>query len=154
MQEIVRQLIFLGQDVLERSDGYPFQPNLYHTQSWWDYRHLPNILFVHYSDLKADLAGEIRRITAFLAIPLADAMLPAITQAVNLDAMCNREARLNPRMKETLKNGASTFFYKGTNGRWRDVLSAEEVQMYEEKAAQVLTPDCRAWLEQGRVALG
>ena len=26
--------------------------------------------------------------------------------------------------------------------------------MYEAKAAQVLTPDCRAWLEQGRVALG
>ena len=51
------------------------------------------------------------------------------------------------------KKAPSSFFHKGTNGRWRDVLTAEEVQMYEEKAAQVLTPDCRAWLEQGRVAL-
>jgi hypothetical protein len=24
--------------------------------------------------------------------------------------------------------------------------------LYEQKAAQVLTPDCRAWLEQGRKA--
>lgn len=40
------------------------------------------------------------------------------------------------------------------NGRWQDVLSAEELALYDAKAAQVLTPDCRAWLEQGRVALG
>lgn len=33
------------------------------------------------------------------------------------------------------------------------MLSTEEVQMYEAEAAQVLTPDCRAWLEQGRAAL-
>lgn len=42
------------------SEGYPFWGNLHHTQSWWVFRHLPNILFVHYSDLKSDLSGEIR----------------------------------------------------------------------------------------------
>ena len=136
-----------------QSEGYPFQGDLYHIQTWWGYRHLRNILFVHYSDLKADLAEEIRRIAEFLAIPLTDAMLPSVMQAVSLDAMREREEKLNLRMKKTWKNGAKTFFFKGTNGRWRDVLSAEEVALYEEKAAQVLTPDCRAWLEQGRVAL-
>ena len=44
----------------------------------------------------------------------------------------------------------ATFFHKGTNGRWRDVLSDEEVAMYEETAVKVLTPDCKEWLEQGR----
>ncbi|MFZ4657726.1 MAG: hypothetical protein ACOYNY_11985 [Caldilineaceae bacterium] len=39
------------------------------------------------------------------------------------------------------------------NGRWKGVLSAAELALYEQKAAQVLTPDCKAWLEQGRVAL-
>ena len=29
----------------------------------------------------------------------------------------------------------------------------EPVALYEAKAAQVLTPECRAWLEQGRVAV-
>ncbi|MBX3002166.1 MAG: sulfotransferase domain-containing protein [Caldilineaceae bacterium] len=136
------------------SEGYPFQPNLHHTQSWWEYRHLPNLLFVHYADLKNDFVGELRRIAAFLAIPLSDDALPALMQAASLDAMREREARLTKSWSATFKNGAGTFFFKGTNGRWRDVLSAEEVQMYEEKAAQVLTPDCRAWLEQGRMALG
>jgi hypothetical protein len=26
-------------------EGYPFWGNLHHTQTWWNYRHLPNILF-------------------------------------------------------------------------------------------------------------
>ena len=135
------------------SEGYPFQPNLYHTQSWWSYRHLPNILFVHFNDLKRDLVGELRHLAAFLMIPLADDGLPPLVQAVSLDTMRERERRLNRSWSSTFIDGAHTFFYKGTNGRWRDVLTAEEVQMYEEKAAQVLSPDCRAWLEQGRVAL-
>ncbi len=136
------------------SEGYPVQGNLHHIQTWWNYRHLPNILFVHYSDLKANLAGEIRRIADFLTIPLTDAVLPSIIQSVSLDAMREREDRLDSRMKEIFKEGAKTFFFKGTNGRWKDVLSAEELALYEEKAVQVLTPDCRAWLEWGRVALG
>lgn len=135
------------------SEGYPFQPNLHHTQSWWAFRHLPNILFVHYADLKNDFAGELRRIAAFLTIPLSDDALPALMQAASLEAMREREARLNKSWNATFKGGAGTFFFKGTNGRWRDVLSAEEVEMYEEKATQVLSPDCRAWLEQGRAAL-
>ena len=71
-------------------------------------------------------------------------------QAVSLDAMREREDRLDSRMKEIFKEGAKTFFFKGTNGRWKDVLSAEELALYDAKAAQVLTPECRAWLEQGR----
>ncbi len=134
-------------------EGYPFWGNLHHTQSWWAYRHLPNILFVHYNDLKADLAGEINRIADFLAIPLANDALPSILDAVSLEAMRTREDRLNQLYKFSWKEGAKTFFFKGTNGRWQEVLSADELRLYMEKAAQVLTPDCRAWLEQGRVAL-
>jgi hypothetical protein len=55
--------------------------------------------------------------------------------------------------KVTLKEGAKTFFFQGTNGRWKDVLSAEELALYDGTAARVLTPECRAWLERGRAAL-
>ena len=136
------------------SEGYPFWGNLHHTQTWWNYHHLPNILFVHYADLKHDLVGEIRRIADFLTIPLTEAMLPSILATVTLDAMRVRADRLDPGIMGIFKEGAKTFYFKGNNGRWKDVLSAEELALYEEKAAQVLTPDCRAWLEQGRVALG
>jgi aryl sulfotransferase len=136
------------------SEGYPWWGNMHHNQSWWGYRHLPNILFIHYSDLLADLTGEVTRIASYLNIPLTQDALTAIVQAVTFAAMRERALDAEGSAPSAFKEGAKTFFFKGTNGRWRDVLSAEELQMYQEKAAQVLTPDCRAWLEQGRVALG
>ena len=135
------------------SEGYPFWGNLHHGQSWWNYRHLPNLFFVHYADLKRDLAGEIQRIANFLAIPLREQTLSAVIDVVSLEVMRDRAERLAPGMKSVWTEGAATFFFKGTNGRWKDVLSAEEVKLYDETATRVLTPDCRAWLEQGRIAL-
>lgn len=135
------------------SEGYPYWGNFHHTKTWWDYRHLPNILFLHYADLKADLAGEIRRIANFLAIPLTDDALPTLMEEVSLETMRERADRLDPSVKQVWKEGAKTFFFKGTNGRWQDVLSADELRLYDATAAKVLTPACRAWLEQGRSAL-
>ncbi|MEM7133892.1 MAG: hypothetical protein AAF702_46785 [Chloroflexota bacterium] len=45
------------------------------------------------------------------------------------------------------------FYFKGSNNRWKDVLSEAEVAMSEAAKAQILTPDCVQWLEQGRAAL-
>lgn len=136
------------------SEGYPFWGNLHHTQSWWNYRHLDNILFVHFHDLLTDRAGEIRRIGAFLGIDVPDDALPSILHSLDLATMREREGKRNPAFQVLWKDGAQTFFNKGTNGRWRSVLSEEEAALYDAKAAQVLTPECRAWLENGRAALG
>ncbi|MDQ3397477.1 MAG: hypothetical protein M3511_06845, partial [Deinococcota bacterium] len=67
----------------------------------------------------------------------------------SLEAMRDEAARERPQMSQVWTEGAQTFFFKGTNGRWRDVLSPEELELYDAKAAEVLTPECRAWLEGG-----
>ncbi len=56
-------------DWLER-DGHPFWPFWDNVRSWWAIRDLPNLLLLHFGDLKADLPGQIRRIAAFLDIPI------------------------------------------------------------------------------------
>ena len=66
--------------------------------------------------------------------------------------MHEREARFSLRMKETWQSGVNTYFHRGTNGCWKDVLSSEELALHDQKAAQVLTLECRAWLEHGRVS--
>ena len=81
--------------------------------------------------------------------------LPGILQAISLEAMRDEALsaeNADPNRPPVWKEGAKTFFFKGTNGRWKEVLCAAEVAMYEEKAAQLLTTDCRGWLEQGRIA--
>jgi aryl sulfotransferase len=49
------------------------------------------------------------------------------------------------------EGGSDRFFFKGTNGRWRGLLTAEDLAQYETAAAR-LEPDLRRWLEDGRLA--
>jgi aryl sulfotransferase len=56
---------------------------------------------------------------------------------------------LMPQAKMILRGGSDSFFHKGTNGRWRDVLSTVELRLYDTAADRALTPECRSWLEQG-----
>ena len=41
------------------------------------------------------------------------------------------------------------FIHKGTNGRWKSVLSADELVLYHDAMTGTLPPDCAAWLESG-----
>ena len=50
------------------NDGLPSMSFFHFEQSWWDGRNRPNVLLVHYNDLKADLPGEMRRVSDFLGI--------------------------------------------------------------------------------------
>ena len=49
-------------------DGYPFWSFWEHVRTWWAYRELPNIMLLHFDDLKRDMPGQMRRIAAFLEI--------------------------------------------------------------------------------------
>jgi aryl sulfotransferase len=130
-------------------DGYPFGSVLHHTRTWWDYRHLPNVMLVHFADLLVDLEGEIRRIARFLEIsPPAEAW-PMIVQNCTFAEMKKHGDDLMPQAKMILRGGSDSFFHKGTNGRWRDVLSTVELRLYDTAADRALTPECRSWLEQG-----
>ena len=49
------------------------------------------------------------------------------------------------------EGGIDRFLFKGTNGRWRDVLTDDDLALYD-KAAATLDPALRHWLEGGRHA--
>ncbi|RIL06466.1 MAG: sulfotransferase [Proteobacteria bacterium] len=135
------------------SDGWPFWSHLYNVQSWWDFRHLPNILLVHYADLREDTEREVRRIARFLGIEVPEARWPALLKNVSLTSMREQGELYAPGGGQFWKGGAKTFLHQGTNGRWRDVLTPDELAQYDAACARTLTPDCRAWLEHGARAL-
>ena len=53
------------------------------------------------------------------------------------------------RLNETWHGGSRAFFHSGGGGRWRDVLTDEDLALYEAKKAQVLEPAAARWLESG-----
>ena len=131
-----------------QQDGWPFWSHLSTTQSWWDQGHLPNLLILHYADMKADLGGAIDRIAGFLEIDLTPARRAAVISAVSFDTMRQQAEHYVPHGGRAWKGGAETFLHKGTNGRWRDLLSADDLALYDAACARALTADCRAWLEK------
>lgn len=130
--------------------GFPLSPLWKHVQGWWDVRDLPNVLLVHFSALKADMGSEIRRIAEFLGIEIDESKWPAILEHCSFDYMRNELAKVD-LMEQFFKGGGKSFIHKGTNGRWRDVLSPEEIARGDEVAARELTPDCAHWLETGEL---
>ena len=133
------------------NEGYPGCSPLHHAQSWWDYRHLPNILFVHYADLLADFQGEAQRIANFLEIQVPEEAWPAINRNCTLSEM-RAAAAPYEILRQMLKGGAETFFHKGTNNRWKEVLNTDELALYDFAAKRALTRECRRWLENGKSA--
>ncbi len=131
------------------SDGWPYWSHLYHVQSWWDFRHLPNILFLHFSDMVADLGREVRRIAQFLDIGVSDERLAEVVEATTFGQMKKSAEQYAPGGGEFWKGGAETFLHRGTNDRWRDVLSDEELALYDAACERTLDSACRKWLEQG-----
>jgi aryl sulfotransferase len=138
-------------DWLDR-DGHPFWPFWENVRSWWGLRHLPNVLMLHFADLKADMPGQIRRIAAFLDIAIDDRKWPAILEHCSFDYMKHHADRSVPLGGAFWDGGAKTFIHKGVNGRWHEVLSAEESRKYERRAMSELGEDCAAWLADGALA--
>ena len=47
--------------------------------------------------------------------------------------------------------GAKTFINKGTNGRWKEMLTSEESEKYDKIAGKNLSPECARWLSTGEM---
>ena len=122
--------------------------------SFWAARHEPNVLLVHYNDLKADREGEMRRIAAFLEIDIAEQLWPELVEAAGFHAMKKASEALMPGAGNTWKGGGKTFLNKGTNGRWQGVYCAEDLARYDQRVAAEFSPALAAWCEHGRLVAG
>ena len=121
-----------------------------HYQGWFDARRLPNVLLVHFNHLKADLPGEMRRIAGFLGIEIEESLWPTLIEHCTFDYM-KKTATKHPILQAAFKNGSNDFFHSGTNGRWRDLLTADDLANYDRKVKEKLTPECARWMATGEL---
>lgn len=128
----------------------PWWPFWSHVQSWWDVRDEPNVMLVHFNELKADMPGMIRKIADFLEIDVADENWPAIIDHCTFDYMKRNATKLSERFDESVfTGGLGNFINKGTNARWQQLLSSADIEKYESIAKENLSADCAHWLATG-----
>jgi aryl sulfotransferase len=130
-------------------DGHPFWPFWENLSSWWEARHLPNVKLIHFNRLKADLEGEMRALADFLEVDIPADKWPDVVEHCTFDWMKANAEKMAPLGGLIFEGGAGKFINKGSNGRWKDVLTPADSLAYEQMAVEKLGPDCARWLMTG-----
>lgn len=129
--------------------GYFYMEN-----SYWAARRQPDVLLVHYADMKADLEGEMRRLARFLEIEVAEELWPALVKAATFDEMKKRAGELMPTAGDIWQGGGDTFLNKGANSRWKSVYDPDDLRRYKAKIEEHFSPSLASWAEHGRLMAG
>lgn len=127
-------------------DGHPFWPFWENVRSWWEVRNEPNVKLIHFNDLKRDMEGQIRALAEFLEIDPPASAWPSILKHCSFEHMKAHAEKVAPLGGALWDGGGRSFINKGSNGRWRDVLTPADCALYEARAEAELGKDCAAWL--------
>jgi len=122
---------------------------LHHVETFWDRRHYPNVCLFHYSDLLADLPGQLRRLADELSIDVTDEQIEQFAAAATFDRMKERADKLAPDVGIHAWRSNQDFFHRGYDGQWRDLLDEEDLRRYESRVAELVSPDVAAWVHSG-----
>ena len=143
LAEWLRSWIREDADPSARLDSLPGV--LHHVGDAWSRRSQDNVVLLHYADLRADLAGQMRALAARLDIRVPPGRWPALVDAATFDRMRQRAPDLAPFW--VFKN-ADRFFRSGRSGSAREVLDAERMATYHARAAELAPADLLRWLHR------
>ena len=118
----------------------------WHMADAWTRRDDPNVLLVHYADLAADLEGQMRAIARRLSFDVDETGWSALVNAASFNSMRSRADVIAPATG-VLKSSAA-FFRRGATGEVRELLTADEVNTYDEGIAALLPRDVAEWLNR------
>lgn len=120
-----------------------------HVQTFWDRRDEPQVALFHYSDLLADLPGQMRRLATILSIDVSDGRVEELAASATFDSMKQRADELAPGIDRPMWNDNRAFFHSGTSGQWRELLDPSDVSRYEKRLAELAPPALADWLHTG-----
>lgn len=104
-----------------------------------------NVALVHYDDLSADLAGQMRRLAGWLGIEVPEPAWPGLVEAATFGRMRARAGQLIPDRSGVFKDAAA-FFRRGGSGAGAELLTAEEIARYRARVAELAPADLLEWL--------
>ncbi|MFI6163500.1 sulfotransferase domain-containing protein [Micromonospora haikouensis] len=140
---------WVDREVDPRAELDSLQGVLWHLGDAWGRRDRPNVTLVHYDDLVADLAGQMRVLAGRLGVEVAQPRWPELVEAATFDRMRERADLLVPDPAGVLKD-RNAFFRRGRSGQGRELLDAATLARYRARTATLAPPDLLAWLHRDR----
>jgi aryl sulfotransferase len=133
----------------ENFDGFALGANVHHFLSYNRFADLPNVHFFHYADMQRDLPGAVAGMAAALGLTPNGALLNDIVSAVSFDNMKGNAGQFAPNAGRGVWKDNSQFFSTGESQQWRDVLSGDDLAIYDARIADLLSADQIDWLHNG-----
>ena len=135
-------------------DGTPNLSYFAYEKSFCDSRSNPQLLFVHYNDLRVDLVGEMRRIVDFMGVDIPSHEIAALAGFATFDSMSRDAAKLVPEYARNFGGSTLPFINKGGAGRWRGIFQEADLALFEKKLLAAVPEPYADWLLAGRIASG
>jgi aryl sulfotransferase len=119
-------------------------------RSWWARRDAPNVLLVHYRQLKDDLRGQVARIAAFIGRDPGALKMDTIVEHCSFGYMRARAERMAP-FGGAHMDDPKAFFHKGPARDARVELRPDQIERFDRAALAALGSACARWLETGEL---
>ncbi len=112
-----------------------------HLASYWPWRERDNVLFLSYSEMKADLEGTVGRVADFMEVQLTDEALANITEKSTFAYMKRIDHQFVPplpKITRRLGGGEVVMMRKGQKGAAGELLTVEQEQEVRRSAQRDL----------------
>ena len=123
-----------------------------HLLSFWEARDRPNVAMFHYSDMLADLPGQLHRLAGVLGYDIDRGRAEDLAAEASFDAMKRHAERVVPNADIGLWHSADGFLHRGTSGQWREVFTDDDLAHYDERIGELAPPELVRWLHEGSAA--
>jgi aryl sulfotransferase len=148
--DTLRQSLLQCIDEIETGHG-KFERPLKNLSYAWERRAEPNFVLVHYEDLSADLAGEMRRLAGRLDIVVPESKWPSLVQAATFKQMRETPGLIQPMQYDRPLQGvrpSQAFFRQGSSGEGRSLLTDTDAARFYACAARIAPQGMLAWLHR------
>ena len=125
---------------------------MHHTQTYWDYKHLANFLFVHYADMRNDLVSSLRQIASFIDMELSAEEFEAIERAVAFERVKEQAVTESEALgdeNQVFIGGQATFINKGEDLTSQIGLADATRQLRHRKRRQIDAGRMNDYRKQG-----
>ena len=135
-------------NVIGASELFTLSEIMHHYCSFLRFKHLPNIHFFHFSDLKRDLVGQMKRMADILKIEIEPELIARLAASADFDSMRNNASQYVPASGMQVWKSETQFFNRGDTYKLSE-LSDQDIELYSKTIAQLIDKDNIDWLESG-----
>lgn len=136
-------------DFFKKCKSYKIIWSYFHTiKTWLEHKNNDNILILHFNDLKKDLKGNINKIAKFLGYNYDEEIMNEVYKKSSFEWMKCNSKKCAPLL---FKNNSSNFINKGTNKRWKNSLTQDDILKYKNLIKSFFNENEINWIENGGI---